>query len=261
MILGGLTTAAGLAEDVPAAVKVIKGRVHVVRKSTDNAWFLITGGSGVGNGYTLSKGASLIVEVDAGGVSVTATKGGVTFFRGDLPAGPLIGPGGQPANKNGISVAEGQRVSIQAPQVVDDRATPQTAWQRVYDDMFAFGVNHSGQWIVQAEKGDFTPVRPEPSAAGLEIRVGVGETRQTFDQPRTTVTAPISGSPVTARATGQVSTARAFFGSGIPSSVLIGQRIRRSRIIGNPGTTGSGQIRFNPNAEQLLLLAGGSGRR
>ena len=251
----------GLSNEVPVVVRVFRGRAQAVRKAADKAWFLFAGGSGTSGGYTLSKGASQIVEVDAESMSVTSTGGEVLFFEGSPPGGALIGDDGEPIDRTGVLVGQGQRVSQRVPEVKPEPATADAAWGRVLGDMYAFAVHQSGQWVEQAEQGDFTPVRSQPSGAARDLGVQVGETRQSFDQPRTTVTTPISNVTVSAVTTGQVNTARALLGSQIPSSVLIGQRIRRSRIIGNPGTTGSGQIRFNPSAEQLLLLSGGSGRR
>ena len=252
----------GLNNDVPVSLTVVAGRMHVVRKPSDNAWLLIGAGTGEVIGYTLSKGASLVAEVDASGVTFTATRGRATFFRGAIPGGPLIGDDGQPIDKLGAALSEGQRASTRAPAAVQgDEDAPRLAWKRMNDDLYQFGVNQSSQWVEQAEKGDFTPVRSESTASARTFGAEVGVPRQTFDQPRTTVTSPAARTPVTAVRAARVNTAQALIGSQIPSSVVIGQRIRRSRIIGNPGTTGSGQIRFNPNAEQLLLLAGRSGRR
>lgn len=252
---------------IPVSLTVIEGSVHVVRKpaaqfQSDKAWLVIAGGTGPAIGYTLSKEASLVIQAGANGVTFTVTGGQATFFSGRIPGGPLIGPDDQPVDKTGVVLTQGQRISTQRPAAAEtDQETPRLAWKRMTEDLDQFSLAHSNSWVERAEKGDFTPVRGEAATGAGDFGVEIGKPRQTFDQPRTTVTSPAPRSVVTAVQAPQVTTALSLIGTGNAASVIIAQKLRRSRIIGNPGTAGSGQIRFNPSAERLFELAGRSGRR
>lgn len=248
--------------DVPVALRILRGRAHIVQKPSDKAWLLVGGGTGDTIGYTLSMGASVLVQVQASGVTFVATGGRATFFNKRIPDGPLIGADGQPIDRTGVDLPESGRITTQKPAAAErDQEMPRLAWKRMNDELYAFGVDHSSQWVEEAEKGDFTPVRSETAASPRAFEAEVGIPRQTFDQPRQAVTTPPGRAALATGVAGQVSPAQQLIGSQIPASVVIGQRIRRSRIIGNPGTTGTGQIRFNPNAVQLIQLAGRPGRR
>ena len=247
----------GLADHVPVAVQLRRGRAHVVRSPSDKTWLMITAGTGEVLGYTLSKGASLVAEAVAAEAAFTVTRGEGAFYRGQVPGEPLIGADGQPVDQTGISLSEGQRVSTQLPTVTESRPAADATWDQTENDLYAFAIDHSGQWVQRAEQGDFTPVRAESAATPRTFGAEVGIPRQSFDQPRTAVTSPITRTTISTTVTAQRSAVENLLASQIPSSVVIGQRIRRSRIIG----LGNQRIGFNPFAEQLLLLSGRPGLR
>ncbi len=256
-----VSSASGLRDDVRVALNVVRGRAQIVRSSTDKRWLLIQGGTAAQLGYTLSQGGSLVVEASSAEVSFAVVAGRAFFFSAGIPGGALIGADRMPIDATGKELSVGQRVSTLAPAGVGEEAEmAHTAFAEMNHDLFAFAVQQSGQWVESAEKGDFTPVRPEAAGAAQAFNVQVGIERQSFDQPRQAVTTPVTRATVSTLQA-QVNVAQRLLGSGIPSSVVIGQRIRRSRIIGNPGTAGTGQLRFNPFAEQLIRLAGRPGRR
>ncbi|MCH8146950.1 MAG: hypothetical protein IH987_03025, partial [Planctomycetes bacterium] len=77
-----------------------------------------------------------------------------------------------------------------------------------------------------------------------------------FDQPtQLAAVATIQATSVQSLRT-VISPAQGLVESGVPGSVIAGQRFRRSVIIGNPGTTGGGPLTVNPAAQLLIRLAG-----
>ena len=186
------------------------------------------------------------------GSSFSVMRGAAAFVPGPLPdtrPGELAGA---------VELTAGQSISTKAPgtPVPYDAHAAAEVCSLLDSDIYAFGVSQSTQWVKRAERGDFTPVRARESRAAAEL-VGTEFTpTQAFDQPQQllAVTAP-QGAAVTAVRT-IVSPAQSLVESGIPGSVIAGQRFRRSLIIGSPGTTGSGPLIVNPNAELLVRLAG-----
>jgi len=251
--------APGLRNDIRVSLNVVRGRSRILRSSTDKRWLLIRGGTAAQVGYTLSQGGTLAVEVGAADVSFAVTAGRAIFFNAKVPGGALIGADRAPVDAAGTELLAGQRISSLAPlgpvDIRQEDEMSRLAFANMNRDLFSFAVEQSGQWVESAEKGDFTPVRPEAAGAAQAFNVQVGLERQSFDQPRQAVTTPITRATVSTLQV-QANVAQRLLGSGIPSSVVVGQRIRRSRIIGNPGTAGTGQLRFNPFAEQLIRLAG-----
>ncbi len=247
----------GLADHVAVSVAVQRGRVHVVRSPSDNAWLLVSAGTEEAFGYTLSKGASLVVEAVEFEAAFTVSRGDeALFFEGPVPSEGLIGGEGEPLDDSGTSLSEGQRVSTQVPTVTESRASASAAWDQTEGDLYVFALDQGGQWVARAEEGDFTPVRAEAAATPRTFGAEVGIPRQAFDQPRTVVTSPVTRTTVSTTVTAQRSAVENLLASQIPGSVVVGQRIRRSRIIGTDRRIG-----FNPFAEQLLLLSGRPGLR
>ena len=233
-------------------VRITSGRAWVIRKPGNERWLLIAGGSDDGTaspGYTLSKGASLFVEADSQGVSFAVRSGEGRFFRGQIPAAVLIDASGQLVDRTGELLAQGLRVSTRepgGPAADADAGTLVADGLRADTDKFALA--QSDDWLKEAERGDFTPVRGSARAAPqLLAAAKLGESATVYE-PRMVFAAPApraAPSPVRV----SLSQSLALLESGVPGSVLAGQRFRRSRIIGNPGTGGTGALIVNPAAE------------
>ncbi|MEP0845061.1 MAG: hypothetical protein HRF43_20350, partial [Phycisphaerae bacterium] len=103
-------------------------------------------------------------------------------------------------------------------------------------------------WIGRAESGDLAPTErfTRPSSSAYLVRTTGVVT------PRTASVATPSqlAAPPTA---GAFSQTQALLASQNPASVVVGARLERTRIVGNPGTTGGG-IRFNAQARPPLRL-------
>lgn len=250
-----------LSGEIPVSFTLRAGGALVVRRGSEDRWFLIAGAAASNQGYALLQGASLAVRVEPAGVTFAALKGTSFCFKGAVPGGALIGAAPPAGGKrglvdpSGVSISDGQSVSTRtwAPPAPDRLADAVAA--SMTRELYSFGLAAGAQWIERAEQGDLTPVRGagrgSPELLRGEISAGLA-----FDQPRSIVAAPTSRAvtqPIRSAPTA-VSAAQSRLESGIPSSVIIGQRLRRTRIIGSPGT--SGPIRFNPNAEQLIRLPG-----
>lgn len=242
---GGLADGGGF-------VHVHKGRAEVLRKRSDNRWMLTAAGNGASAGYMLSQGASFVVQVDGDVVVFSVIQGQGWAFRGEVPAGALLDETGAPRDRGGVRIAEGERVALgEAAAAPDAHADANRSGERRRQDAYAFALTCGGNWLHRAEQGDFTPVRGE-SRGPSELARGEVSTELAFDQPRTPVLAPVPRVATQPLRTALVNPARALIESGIPTSVVVGQRLRRTRIIGNPGTTGP--IRVNPNVESLIRL-------
>jgi len=244
-----------LSAEVPVSFALRSGGALVVRRGSEERWFLIAGAAASNQGYALLQGASLVVRVEPDGVTFAGLKGTSLCFQGAVPGGALIAATDKPVAPSGVSLLDGQSVSTKtwAPPATNRLAEGMAA--SMAGAMYSVGLAAGTQWIQQAEQGDLTPVRGagrgSPELLRGEITAGLA-----FDQPRSVVTAPTTRTvtqPIRTAPTA-VSVAQSRLESGIPSSVVIGQRLRRTRIIGSPGTTGP--IRFNPNAEQLIRLPG-----
>lgn len=248
-----INASAALDSHVNTTLSIRRGSAHVVRRTGDDRWMLVAGESAGGSGYAMTRGASLSVHIDASGVTFTAVSGDAICFAGPVPAGALVDESGKLIDKNGTALPEGHRVSTATMGQTTREDVADTLSAAMNRDLYAFGLKNSAVWVKRAEEGDFTPVRGEERGEGEFFRGTVG-TEFAFDQPRSVIAAPAPRTltpPL--RQAAVVSTTQALLESGVPTSVVVGQRLRRTRIIGNPGTTG-GNIRFNPSAEQLIRL-------
>jgi hypothetical protein len=234
---------------VSVSLIVTKGRVSVVQKLDADRWLLVSAGPAEDKAvsYTLSKGCSLFVDAGAGGVSFAARRGDALYFSGPVPAGALVDASGKPIGTAGTALPQGQRISVQAPdKPVPDKDANIVVPGRHTDDTYSFGLVHSDQWLQRAEEGDFTPVRAATRGAPEVLMVEM-EPSLAFDQPRPVSVAPSPrAAPSAVRTT--ASPAQNLIQSGVPGSVVAGQRYLRSRIIGNPGTVGTGALMVNRSA-------------
>ncbi len=245
----------------PATMTISSGTVSVLRRGDADRWMLLVGQhrrNARNAGFVLVRNGSVTLTVDRSDISCLALAGEAIWFDGAPPAGPLINASGAVVPQGGLAIPQGSRVVAQR---VDDRISQDVdsvslAYSGVVDTMYAFGLDQGSQWVRQAEQGDFTPVRGSSRAAAEAFSAQVGVSQSAFDQPRSQVVAPAPTTSIRTVTAANSNPANALIASGIPSNVVVGQRLRRSRIIGNPGTTGVSGLRFNPNAEQLIRLSG-----
>jgi len=240
---------------VDLLVVLARGRASVIRKPGNVHWLVVAAEAEApeAKGYTLSSGASLFVEARADGVVLATRAGEAWYYSGQVPAGRLIDASGEPIDKSGVPVPQGQRVSTQVPiRPVPDEEADIVVPTRLYDDMGAFALAQSHLWLEKAEQGEFTPVRG-PTRGAPKVLGAEFEPSLVFDQPRPALAAP---APRPTRRAVQTtrSPAQTLVESGVPGTVVAGQRFRRSRIIGNPGTAGPGTGALTINRAAVLLV-------
>lgn len=252
-----LSTRPDLANHVPVKITVRSGQVLMIRRTADERWIALEAVGPTGRAFTVSKQASLTAAVSDEGIVFGSVEGTAAFFSGNMPDEPLVNEAGNLIDRPDQLIEPGTSLRTkQLEQPVRDDENRTAALNSMNENLYNFGVHHSAKWVADAEEGDFTPVRAEarstPEFFGSELSAGLA-----FDQPRSSVVSASSGPTTTPLRTPTRSIAEGLLASGVPTSVIIGQRLKRSRIIGNPGTA-SGAIRFNPQAEQLIVLTGRS---
>jgi|GEM_PF-3392058 len=235
------------ANDLALALRLAQGSVLVTRKSSESGPVALVGENGQAVGYVLLSEGVVLVSIEGPNVVFTALAGEASYFEGAV---------GGKAAADGRRVNEGQQVSVTSGPAPADTSAARALWKDTGDRAFTFGLKRSDDWVQRAEEGDFTPVRSSESRAEPELVGTEFIPPQAFDQPTqlAAVTTPQQVGVQSLRTV--VSPAQGLVQSGIPGSVIAGQRFRRSVIIGNPGTTGSGAITINPSAELLIRLAG-----
>ncbi len=241
--------------DVPVTLTLLKGQAYILRRNTDGRLALAVR-SGVDSGYALSKSRAMVLTSGDTGIGLDVLEGDATWFAGPIPGPALTDESGEPLGRTGVLVREGQHIS----QTGVTEPIPEGLSQRIAEDtgsgLYAFGVAQGAQWIQDAERGDFTPVRAAARGSAQFMRAKLA-TELTFDQARSVVAAPSPRAVNRPLRTATQNPVRALLESGLPTNVVVGQRLRRTRIIGSPGTRSS-QIRANPNVEQLIRLSGSS---
>ena len=252
-----LSNRTDLARYVPVRITVRSGRAFMIRKQADDRWIAFEAVGPTGRAYTVSKQASLTAAVSQEGIVFGSVEGQAAFFSGAMPDDPLVNEAGSLIDRPDQMIEPGTSLrtqQLQKPVRDDDNRT--AALNDMDKNLYNSGIQHGGRWVADAEEGDFTPVRAEarstPEFFGSELSAGLA-----FDQPRSSVVSSTSGATTEPLRVPTRSVAEGLLASGVPGSVIIGQRLKRSRIIGNPGTA-SGSIRFNPQAEQLIILTGRS---
>ena len=247
-----------LLENIPPRAKHIalglrlgQGTAVLTRKASGPGLVAIVGDSGQVQGHILLEEGSVVVSVVGTQVVVETLQGSVRFIDGPLLDAPLAPGVGQVLSAGQQMTAGGEEAPMPvAPGRAED------VWRRIHESTYAFGVKRSTQWIERAERGDFTPVRSEESRAEPELVETDFTPPQAFDQPTSlAAVTTIQATSVQSLRT-VISPVQGLVESGVPGSVIAGQRFRRSVIIGNPGTSGGGPLTINPAAELLIRLAG-----
>ncbi len=239
------------AKHIALGLRLGQGTAVLTRKASGPGLVAIVGDSGQVQGHVLLEEGTVVISVEGTKVFVEALQGSVRFIDGPLLDAPLDQGAGQVLNT-------GQRMTAGAGGSVErsERGQVEAAWQSLQDSTYAFGVRRAEDWVERAEKGDFTPVKSAESRAEPDLVGTDFVPPQAFDQPtQLAAVTTLQGTSVQSLRT-VVSPVQGLVESGIPGSVIAGQRFRRSVIIGNPGTTGSGPITINPSAELLIRLAG-----
>ena len=245
---------------VPIGLTLERGPALIVRRPSDRRWLLVACRVGPTQGYVLSRGASFVARAGADGLTFSVSQGEAVYFAGP-PARRLIDEAGELLDRAGVGIAPGQRLSVEAPaQPAPDTESVPQALNRMNQGLYVFGLTKGEQWVERAEQGDLIPARGPVRGVPRALAGEIGVPRATFDQPRSVavVTTPrVATAPVgvAVRPAPVVENLGiSLIQSRVPTSVVVGQRLLRTRIIGNPGTAGG--VRANPQAEQLILLPG-----
>ena len=250
-----LQRAPARAERVSLVLQLSDGRASVVRKASAAGAVVLAGESDGATGYVILRAGSIVVTALGATVTFAVEQGTATFFSGSVPDQVIVDQSGKPLDASGLVLQAGQGITTQAPTEVTpfDAESVAAVSADMRQDIYAFGIDQSTQWVKRAEQGDFTPVRAGRGRAAVELVGTDFVPSQAFDQPQQLLaaTAP-QGAPV-AITRAVISPAQSLVESGIPGSVIAGQRFRRSRIVGNPGT---GALIVNPSAEVLIRIAG-----
>jgi hypothetical protein len=189
--------------------------------STPQAWVRLSTGT-------------LIAEAGPAGATFTLVRGSARRFDGTLPA----------AEATEISGGEALTPEPGAQSRVDAMAN---------DLLKAATRLAAAGWIEKAETGDLVPVAPPGTAARVPVIVGLGNVEVVEPITQTVTVTPVSTSVIAT--TGATSQTEALLSSGNPASVLVGRRLERTRIVGNPGTVGTSVgVRFNPEARLRPFL-------
>lgn len=245
---------------IPLSPTLATGLAFVVRKPNDPRWLVMRCRTVTDEGYILSRGASYVVEATPRYVELAVTNGEILYFDGPVPA-DLLDERGEPASPEGMVARAGERLlPMVRPKPVADTNMIPTATSRMDQTLFDFALDKGAQWVERAEQGDLTPARGASRGAQRLFAGEAGVPRATFDQPRSqiAVVAPrVTTTPLrtVARTLPVVqNTATSLIQTRVPTSVVVGSRLRRSRIVGNPGT--SGGVVVNPQLEELIRLPG-----
>ncbi|MCH7993410.1 MAG: hypothetical protein IIB57_03090 [Planctomycetes bacterium] len=238
------------AKHVALGLRLSQGTALLTRKAFGPGLVAIVGGSGQGQGHVLLEEGSVLVSLEGTKVVVEVLQGSARFIDGPLPDAP--------SDRAGQVLDAGQRMTGGAGGAVERpaRAQVDATWQSVQDSTYAYGVTRAEDWVERAERGDFTPVKSAESRAEPELVGTDFVPPQAFDQPTSlAAVTTIQATSVQSLRT-VISPVQGLVESGVPGSVIAGQRFRRSIIIGNPGTSGGGPLTINPAAELLIRLAG-----
>jgi len=219
--------------DARRRVHVLRGSVVVRYVSRDAKPFVLTTDSG----WVLLERGTLVATVDGKKVSFALAAGKARAFDGKL--GADVDPAKVPDGK-----------ALQ-PQAVAREAAGKL--RRHLNRAIALAA--TAAWLGRAERGDLIPMpkRPEamaPAVAALAVEAAP------VDQPPlvSPVTVGEATSPVTS-GLGATNQARSLLASGDPASVIVGSRLERTRIVGNPGTAAAGTgMTYNRQARGPLTL-------
>ncbi|MCK4658223.1 MAG: hypothetical protein KAV82_01760 [Phycisphaerae bacterium] len=252
-----------LARHVPLGLALVQGRMLVVQKPGDGQWLLVALGPESAPGYVLSREGTFLIEAGEQEVTVAVSQGEVVYFSGH-PGQVLVDNQGRLIAPGGMAIPVGQRFSTKTPEaLVADAISVSQSTAQMRETLYAFGLKKGEQWVERAEEGDLIPALGKIRGVARVFSADIGG-QDLFDQPRSTVMVStprvavvLTGTALGVSSAGNVGLALAT--SRNPGNAVVGQRLMRTRIIGNPGTAAG--IRFNPQSLQLISLAGTKPRR
>lgn len=218
-------------EDARPHLRVQKGAIVVqyassgpLILSTAVAWVRLEAGKGM-----------IRAGLGDAGPTFTLANGRATRFDGAVPAGDVSAAGG------------GEALTVRP----ESKANIVKLLNRLVE---ARVLAEPDQWLKLAEAGDFVPSRQWASPAlGIppEYRVSTAVTQVV--SAAAAVTAPPTVIP--SAVTPTVTQAQTLLASQNPASVVVGARLERTRIVGNPGAAGGvSGVRFNTQARGPLQL-------
>jgi hypothetical protein len=178
-------------------------------------------------------GSMVWVNAAAGAPRFRLVEGAATQFDGQVP------------QQNTATMPGGQ---VLAPQA-DSRGAAMALVKRLLQARTA---EAGAAWIKYASQGELVPQPKGATVSARSEHVRVTAVTPPAVAPSTTSTLPIS-----ATVTPAMTQAQLLLSSQSPASVLVGARLERTRIVGNPGTAGtSSGLRFNPEVRGPLDLGG-----
>lgn len=224
-----------------------RGRATVMSRSSDNRPMVVVAGGGETGGWALVRGGSVTVDVSASDVTLSARSGEVLVYKGVVPDVSPLNADGTPVNPPALTLAPGESISFAdmakgpAVAVAESEGT----------GLYAMALRKADFWVAKAEQGDFTPQRVEARGGGGTF-LEQTSTGFSFDQARPPV-AVVTRTNTVIVTNIRVNPAEALVASRVPTSVVVGQRFLRTRIIGNPGS-GDSSLSANPFAGRLIVL-------
>lgn len=230
----GTTLALGPAGDDRRRMKITSGKVVINFISRDNRPLIVS----LPGGWLRLEFGLAVLAVSESGAQVTLAKGLAARFEGDVPEGdPLAARDGEPLAE---TAAAGKEASA------------------LIERLTRAGLSDApSDWLAKAESGDLIPT-PQPGQPAQQVAASFSAGKP-VDQPvGVNASTLVTGTSVSANVTSPIVTqAQSFLVSQNPATVLVGARLERARIIGNPGTTGvNSGIRFNPQVRGPLGLIG-----
>lgn len=210
--------------DARRRVDLLKGTMAVLYTTPDKTPLIIA----AGDFWLRIEQGLLRIEVAKDRAVALLIEGTAMRFDGPLPeSDPAIAVGG-----SALAADPRQRFAVMN-QIIEPLTVSTLS-------------DAASSWIARAEQGDFTLVAPPGTPA--EAVVTSLSVRAPVDQAvlSTPLTAAAANSPVVS-AVGTPTRVQSLLTSGNPASVVVGVRLQRTRIVGNPGTDGQGAgLRFNP---------------
>ena len=223
------TVKAGAEDETRRVLEVTGGTAVVYYAATDRLPLLVT----TSRGWAQLAGGTLHVVVAEGSVKFRLGVGAAVLFDGPLPDGdPNAAKGGKPLSADAAARAQAGKLISQLNQ------------HRI------LGLAPAA-WLVRAEGGDFVPTAVVGVSAA-DIAASFGSGRKPVDQAGQVQSVSVAPVTVSVTASGMSQQVQSLLGSTDPASVVVGARLLRTRIVGNPGGAAGSGIRFNLQSRGLL---------
>ncbi len=220
-------------DDARRRVHVLRGFLVVRYVARDGKPFVLTTDSG----WALLERGTLVATVAGKKVSFALAAGKARSFDGKL--GADVDPAKAPDGK----ALEPQADALEAAGKLRRRLNG------------AMALAATAAWLGRAERGDLIPMPKRPEAMAPAVAALAVEAAPVDQPPQVSpVTVGETTSPVTG-GLGATNQAQSLLASGDPASVIVGARLERTRIVGNPGTAAAGTgMTYNKQARGPLTL-------